>query len=248
MTVHAAQPRQVAEVVRACRDMGLPECSPSQPAAFVGDRARWKDEFRAFTTDELWAQDGGRRGAGACTRTPSPSATTLQPHGLRLLRRLALRPALDEDDESDARALDASSPRSAAWTVAVPRALLAAKLAARPGPASGSARRVSRAGRGASSRARAACARCGPTPARADLRRARLHGRRGRATPPGSSSSAASDRRTPAILATQERLQACSYAMAHPEDGTLVPACAQHAVLDPLENARLARELPLLRG
>jgi hypothetical protein len=34
--------------------------------------------------------------------------------------------------------------------------------------------------------------------------------------------------------------------MAHPEDGTLVPACAQHSVLDPLENERLARELPLV--
>ena len=44
----------------------------------------------------------------------------------------------------------------------------------------------------------------------------------------------------PDVRATQERLQACSYAMAHPESGTLVPACAQHAVLDPLENARLA--------
>jgi hypothetical protein len=50
----------------------------------------------------------------------------------------------------------------------------------------------------------------------------------------------------PAILATQQRLQACSYAMAHPEDGALVPACAQHSVLDPLENERLARELPLV--
>jgi len=48
----------------------------------------------------------------------------------------------------------------------------------------------------------------------------------------------------PRIRATQERLQACSYAMAHPEDGTLVPACAQHAVLDPAENAALAQLLP----
>jgi hypothetical protein len=52
----------------------------------------------------------------------------------------------------------------------------------------------------------------------------------------------------PRIRATQERLQACSYAMAHPEDGRLVPACAQHSVLDPEENRRLARELPLARG
>ena len=51
----------------------------------------------------------------------------------------------------------------------------------------------------------------------------------------------------PRIRATQERLQACSYAMAHPESGTLVPACAQHSVLDPLENLRLQELLPVLR-
>jgi hypothetical protein len=49
----------------------------------------------------------------------------------------------------------------------------------------------------------------------------------------------------PEIREARERLQACSYAMAHPEDGTLVPACVQHAVLDPAENARLAELLPI---
>ena len=46
----------------------------------------------------------------------------------------------------------------------------------------------------------------------------------------------------------QERLQACSYHMAHPETGRLVPACAQHAVFDPEENRRLAALLPLSGG
>ena len=49
----------------------------------------------------------------------------------------------------------------------------------------------------------------------------------------------------PRIRATQERLAACHYAMAHPEDGTLVPACVQHCVLDPAENARLRTLLPI---
>jgi hypothetical protein len=49
----------------------------------------------------------------------------------------------------------------------------------------------------------------------------------------------------PAVRATQERLQACSYAMAHPESDTLVPACAQHGVLDPGENRALATLLPV---
>lgn len=49
----------------------------------------------------------------------------------------------------------------------------------------------------------------------------------------------------PQVRATQERLAACHYAMAHPEDGTVVPACVQHSVLDPDENRALRRLLPL---
>ncbi len=49
----------------------------------------------------------------------------------------------------------------------------------------------------------------------------------------------------PEVAAAQERLQACSYAMAHPETGELVPACVQHGVLDPGENVELRRLLPL---
>ena len=51
----------------------------------------------------------------------------------------------------------------------------------------------------------------------------------------------------PASATTQERLAACHYAMAHPETGTLVPACVQHSVLDPAENAELAVLLPTPR-
>ena len=42
-----------------------------------------------------------------------------------------------------------------------------------------------------------------------------------------------------------ERLQACSYAMAHPDDGRVVPACVQHAILDREENRRLLTMLPM---
>ena len=49
----------------------------------------------------------------------------------------------------------------------------------------------------------------------------------------------------PKIRETQERLGACMYAMAHPETGELVPACAQHSVLDPIENIGLRTLLPL---
>ncbi|MGH3994632.1 MAG: hypothetical protein ACRDSN_19495, partial [Pseudonocardiaceae bacterium] len=49
----------------------------------------------------------------------------------------------------------------------------------------------------------------------------------------------------PEIRATQERLRACSYAMAHPDSDMLVPACAQHGVLDPHENRELVELLPI---
>ena len=49
------------------------------------------------------------------------------------------------------------------------------------------------------------------------------------------------------IRATQERLAACHYAMAHPENGMLVPACVQHSVLDPQENRDLRVLLPVPR-
>ncbi|MEO5983355.1 MAG: hypothetical protein ABIQ13_13675 [Pedococcus sp.] len=49
----------------------------------------------------------------------------------------------------------------------------------------------------------------------------------------------------PRLKATQERLGACTYAMAHPETGELVPACVQHSVLDPGQNIELRRLLPL---
>ncbi len=49
----------------------------------------------------------------------------------------------------------------------------------------------------------------------------------------------------PVMLETQERLAACTYSMAHPETGELVPACVQHSVLDPGENQELRRLLPL---
>ncbi len=50
----------------------------------------------------------------------------------------------------------------------------------------------------------------------------------------------------PRLRENQERLTACHYAMVHPEDGTLVPACIRHSVLDPGENAALRTLLPLV--
>jgi hypothetical protein len=36
--------------------------------------------------------------------------------------------------------------------------------------------------------------------------------------------------------------------MSHPESDELVPACAQHSVLDPQENLELMKLLPMVEG
>lgn len=53
------------------------------------------------------------------------------------------------------------------------------------------------------------------------------------------------DEAGPRIRETMERLASCSYAMAHPEKGRVVPACVQHSIYDPIENVQLAKELSL---
>jgi len=51
----------------------------------------------------------------------------------------------------------------------------------------------------------------------------------------------------PEVRAAQERLAARSSAMAHPDEDRLLPACVQHAVLDPLETRALTGLLPIHR-
>jgi MoaA/NifB/PqqE/SkfB family radical SAM enzyme len=244
MTVTPRNIGQVAEVVRACRDMGFRMLS-FQPAAFVGNRARWKDEYREFTTDELWAEmeagAGGRLHADAlhigdprCNRTA---------YGCYVGTRYV--PLLDEDDEGDARALDAFIAAFGGMDAAVPRGLLAARVAR------GLARHPAAVAAFAGWARRFAARAGGVRALRADPPRAMTYVVHAfmdaeDVRPAWELLQRGELSGDPAILATQQRLQACSYAMAHPEDGTLVPACAQHSVLDPLENERLAQELPLV--
>jgi hypothetical protein len=52
MTVTPRNLDQVAEVVRACLDMGYGMLS-FQPAAFVGNPKRWREDFHAVTIDSV---------------------------------------------------------------------------------------------------------------------------------------------------------------------------------------------------
>ncbi len=248
MTVTPANAGQVADVVRAVMVMGYGMLS-FQPAAHVGDERRWREDFRAVTPDAVWAQI--ERGAGArldphvfengdvrCNRTA---------YGFLLgTRWLAL---LDGDDPRDL-AVRAAFFRHGAGigfgsTAPADLAFKLLRLVARHpyllGVAAGWLRRAVR--------------RCGGI-------RVVVSGRPRPVTfvmhsfmdaaevaPAWELTQRGVTSDDPAVRGVQERLAACHYAMAHPGrdggPGALVPACVQHGVLDPAENAALAVLLPM---
>jgi hypothetical protein len=242
MTVTPRNLDQVAEVIRDCRKLGFRMFS-FQPAAYIGNRNRWKDEYRAFSGDEVWAQI--QRGAGS--RLPhrvfqmGDERCNRSCHGVLVGERFV--PLVDDRVAADHAARDAFYATFGGMDFQAPPALLAARLTralARHPTAPAVAARW--AGRFAG--------RAGIVPLLRERRRPLtfvMHSfmdahdvrpawealRRGEVSA------------DPGIRETQERLQACSYAMAHPESGDLVPACAQHSVLDPQQNLRLRELLPL---
>ncbi len=247
MTVTPRNLEEIPDVVRTCRAMGFRMLS-FQPAAYIGNEARWKEAYRAFSTDEVWRRV--EAGAGArlhfnaeqvgdvrCNRTA---------HGLYVGDRYAT--LLDEDDPRDARALhdfiaafggmdfEDGSPRLRAARAT--RAIARHPAVLRSG-APWALRLLRRLGG-------VRVVRRHPPRAVTYVMHAFMDAREVKPAWELLQAGELSD--DPAVRATQERLQACSYAMAHPESGTLVPACAQHAVLDPLENLRLQELLPVTRS
>ncbi len=243
MTVSPANLGQVAAVVRDCRAMGFGMFS-FQPAAFVGDERRWHEDYRAVTSDQVWAQI--ERGVG--TRLDY----RVFEHGDVRCNRAAYGfwagdrwyPVLDGSDPGDLAVRDAFfryfgpvnftgtpilllAARIALITAAHPRIIaLAARWAARTIRRVGPRRLLTQ-------RIRPVSYVMHQFMDAADVKPAWELMQRGQAS------------NDPRIRATQERLAACHYAMAHPEDGTLVPACVQHCVLDPAENRELRTMLPM---
>ena len=242
MTVTPRNLDQIAEVVRACRFMGFRMFS-FQPAAFVGNRNRWKDDYHQVTGDAVWREI--ERGAGGrlvyrtfqigderCNRTA---------YGVYVGERY--HPLLDDRDPRDLAARDAFVDTFGGMDFEHPPALLAAKLARvfarRPRSLGVGARWF---GRFANRTGLVPLARHGARPI-TFVMHSFMDAELVRPAWDGLQRGELSDER--AIRATQERLQACSYAMAHPESDELVPACVQHSVLDPVENLKLQELLPL---
>lgn len=241
MTVTPSNLGQIADVVRDNIELGFRMFS-FQPAAYVGNQQRWEADYRSVTDDVVWEAIG--QGVGR----PLPHRV-LQVGDLRCNRvswgavvNGAWVPVLEDDDPLDAAARDAFF-----------EAFRGNRLSASPGmKALRTTRAVLTHVRGwpiAASWLRRFVRRAGGI-------RAFRHGVRpvtfvmhsfidAADVAPAWAALARGEVCTDARLsAAQERLQACSYTMAHPETGELVPACVQHAVLDPAENRQLVTLLP----
>lgn len=243
MTVTPANVEQIPDVIRENRSIGFNLFS-FQPAAFIGDERRWREDYRSMTADAIWQRI--EEGAGSrlqfrvfqvgdvrCNRTA---------WGFYVGDRWFS--VLDEDDPADMATRDAFLKYlggvhfNAPLHLLVPRLLRVALLhPSIVGIAAGwLLRTVRRVG------GMRAVLRERIVPMTFVMHRF-MHAED--VTPAWELMERGETSDDPVIRETQERLSACSYAMAHPESGRLVPACVQHSVLDPAENRTLGVLLPL---
>lgn len=242
MTVTPDNVGEIADVVRVCRDLGYRMCS-FQPAAFVGDERRWDDDYHALTDDQVWEEV--ERGAGR--QLPYQALQVGDTRCNRVTWGVWAAgeyvPVLEDTDRRDLRARDAFLRAMPSNLLFAPRLVAALRvtraLARHPGTVPIALRWAARFARRTGARGL-----IGAHPTTYvmhsfmdadDVRQAWDLLQRGvTATDPG-------------LRATQERLQACAYGMAHPDRDEIVPACVQHSVLDEQENRNLATLLPLQR-
>ncbi|PZS36589.1 MAG: radical SAM domain-containing protein [Pseudonocardiales bacterium] len=245
MTVTPRNLAQIAQVISDCHSYGFGLFS-FQPAAFVGDERRWHESYRESTADEVWAQIE----AGAGTRLPFRA---LQVGDERCNRTTygfyvadSYFPILDDENPADLRTRDVFFRHLGGVDFAgTPLPTLMVKLL----------RVVVRHPSVATAFTAWAARMLGKVGIRRLLRHRTIrpvtfvmHSFMDAAdvAPAWDALQRGESSTEPRVLAAQQRLQACSYAMAHPETGKLVPACVQHSVLDPLENVALRQALPLL--
>ena len=242
MTVTPRNLDQVAAVVRECVGMGFGMLS-FQPAAYVGNPKRWREDFHQVSIDAVWRQIEHGVGRRAPWRALQMGDERCNRYSCGILAGGRWTPLLDDADPRDLRVRDAFLEVVGGMDFDRPIGVLAlaiARLLARhprivPLGLSWAARVVRRAGllRLLSGRPRAVSFVVHAFMDANVVRPAWEAIERG---------EVATD---PDVRAAQERLSSCSYAMAHPDEDRLVPACVQHAIVDPRENAKLVKLLPL---
>lgn len=248
MTVTPSNLDQVAQTTRDVLEMPFDMMS-FQPAAYIGDDRRWREDFGAVSIDAVWKrieEGAGQTLPWQATQFGDPRCNR-STVGVRVDGRFAA--LLDPSDPRDLAARDRFLNHFGGMIFGdVPPWVLTVKivraLAAHPGDIGPLFALVSRILRRAGGLSR--------------VLRSVIRGKVGFKTFVVHSfmdaaqvapawklmqEGVASD--DPLLKETQERLGACMYAMSHPEDGRLVPACVQHSVLDPVENAGLRILLPI---
>lgn len=248
MTVTPSNLAQVGSVTRDVLEMRFDMLS-FQPAAFIGDERRWKEDFDDVTIDSVW----NRIEEGAGQQLPWQAMQFGDPRCNRSAAGMRIEgvfvPILDPDEPQDLAVRDRILDRFGGMVfggVSIP--VLVVKilrmLARNPDvvpPLMGLARRI--------------ICRCGGLKAlvhaavrkKAAVKTFVVHNFMDAADvqPAWELMERGIDSDDPKVRETQERLGACMYTMSHPDTGRLIPACVQHSVLDPGENAGLRRMLPL---
>ena len=247
MTIIPTNVEEIPQVIRDCHSMGFNLFS-FQPAAYVGDKRRWREDYSTLDPDLVWAKI--EEGAGA--RLPyrvfqtGDERCNRSAFGYYLNERWF--PVLDDEDPKDLATRDAFLTYLGGIHWGAQPALLAIRLirmlARHPELAAiaGSwlARRVRHSGGTIS--VLKSFARGKFVPMTFVMHRF-MHAENVKQAWELTQRGETSD--DSVILETQQRLAACFYDMAHPETGQIVPACVQHCVLDPAENMALAELLPL---
>ncbi|ABL81596.1 Radical SAM domain protein [Nocardioides sp. JS614] len=250
MTVTADNLPEVGRVAREVSRMGYQMMS-FQPAALVGDDRRWPADGRGIGIDDVWAE----LEAGLGQRLPCEAVQFGDPRcnrtAIGVMADTTWVPLLDPSSPRDLAARDLYLSRYGGLSLDASRpGLIAATLVRaflrRPwhaAPALGWALRVVRRAGGPVRVAR--CLTRGEISALTLVVHAFMDADVVAAAQQATAAGVTAEE--PNVRAAQERLAACSYHMAHPDTGELVPACVQHSVLDPDENKRLAVLLSMPR-
>lgn len=248
MTVTPSNLDEVASTTRAVLEMPFDMMS-FQPAAYIGDDRRWKEDFNEVSIDDVWKRV--EEGAGhalpwQATQFGDPRCNR-STVGLRVDGRFAA--LLDPENPKDLAARDRFLNHFGGMIFGdIPRWVLVVKivraLSVHPQdiiPLIGLAFRIARRAGGVVGILRGLRAR------KIGFRTFVVHNFMDAAqvAPAWKMMEDGVEADDPILRETQERLGSCMYAMSHPEDGRLVPACVQHSVLDPVENIGLRRLLPL---
>lgn len=250
MTVTAGNLPEVGEVAREVSRMGYQMMS-FQPAALVGDDRRWPAAGRGVGIDDVWAE----LEAGLGQRLPWEAVQFGDPRcnrtAIGVLVGSTWVPLLDPSSPADLAVRDLYLSRYGGLTLDASRpglvvATLVRAFLRRPWHAAPLLGWAFRAVRRAGGPARVAqCLRHGEVSALNLVVHAFMDADVVAAAQRATAAGVPAEE--PDVRAAQERLAACSYHMAHPDTGELVPACVQHSVLDPDENKRLAVLLPMPR-